>query len=267
MRGRGRRRRGTGTDYLTAMVGLVARSKRRYGGYIVHLGIVLMFFGFTGEAFKIDEQVLLKPGQQAKVGHYVRPQRRRADHRRRPEADDHRAPDGVPRRQGDRQGLPGQVALPQARAGAGQPGGHPPQRGGRPLHRHAGLRPAGPVGDAAGRDQPAGGLDLGGLRRPRARDDARAAARAGVRLRHGASCRRRRRTAMLVLMLVAAAGGRGLRRSTWRTPSSSRSSRSRRSRRTSTSPSSACAARAAASWSASARAATPPRCAPRLRTW
>ncbi len=71
VRGAGVRKGATGTDYLTAMVGLVGRSKRRYGGYIVHLGIVLMFFGFTGETFKIDEQVMLKPGQQAKIGHYV----------------------------------------------------------------------------------------------------------------------------------------------------------------------------------------------------
>ena len=70
LRGAGVRKGATGTDYVTAMVGLVARSKRRYGGYIVHLGIVLMFFGFTGEAFKVDEQVLLKPGQQTKIGHY-----------------------------------------------------------------------------------------------------------------------------------------------------------------------------------------------------
>jgi cytochrome c-type biogenesis protein CcmF len=71
VRGAAVRRRGTGTDFLTAMVGLVARSKRRYGGYVVHLGIVLMFVGFTGEAFKIDEQMLLKPGEQAKVGRYA----------------------------------------------------------------------------------------------------------------------------------------------------------------------------------------------------
>jgi cytochrome c-type biogenesis protein CcmF len=64
------RRRATGTDFLTAMVGLVVRSKRRYGGYVVHLGIVLMFVGFTGEAFKIDGQLLLKPGERAKIGHY-----------------------------------------------------------------------------------------------------------------------------------------------------------------------------------------------------
>ena len=71
VRGAAVRKQVTGTDYLTAMVGLVARSKRRYGGYTVHLGIVLMFLGFTGEAFKVDEQMLLQPGQQARVGRYA----------------------------------------------------------------------------------------------------------------------------------------------------------------------------------------------------
>src|SRR6185436_55856 len=33
----------TGTDLFTALVGLVGRNKRRYGGYIVHVGIVLIF--------------------------------------------------------------------------------------------------------------------------------------------------------------------------------------------------------------------------------
>jgi cytochrome c-type biogenesis protein CcmF len=65
------RRRNTGTDVLTAIVGLVGRNKRRYGGYIVHLGIVLIFLGFGGNGFKRDEQVLLKPGQEAKIGSYT----------------------------------------------------------------------------------------------------------------------------------------------------------------------------------------------------
>jgi len=65
------RKGATGTDLLTAMVGLVARSKRRYGGYIVHLGIALMFLGFAGQQFKVDEQVLLKPGQHATIRHQV----------------------------------------------------------------------------------------------------------------------------------------------------------------------------------------------------
>ncbi|HEX7084864.1 MAG TPA: cytochrome c-type biogenesis CcmF C-terminal domain-containing protein [Vicinamibacterales bacterium] len=61
----------TGTDLLTAIIGLVGRNKRRYGGYIVHLGIVLVFFGFAGDGFKQEEQVLLKPGQSATVGHFT----------------------------------------------------------------------------------------------------------------------------------------------------------------------------------------------------
>ena len=64
------RQEGTGTDVFTAVVGLVGRNKRRYGGYIVHLGVVLIFFGFAGDGFKQEEQVLLKPGQQVTVGHY-----------------------------------------------------------------------------------------------------------------------------------------------------------------------------------------------------
>jgi cytochrome c-type biogenesis protein CcmF len=56
---------------LTALIGLVGRNKRRYGGYIVHLGIVLMFLGFAGAESKKDEQVLLKPGQQTTVGRYT----------------------------------------------------------------------------------------------------------------------------------------------------------------------------------------------------
>src|SRR5688500_2556731 len=61
----------TGTDVFTALIGLVGRSKRRYGGYIVHVGIVLIFLGFAGKGFTAEEQVLLRPGQQAEVGDIV----------------------------------------------------------------------------------------------------------------------------------------------------------------------------------------------------
>jgi cytochrome c-type biogenesis protein CcmF len=71
VRGAKVRQQGTGTDLFTATVGLVGRSKRRYGGYVVHLGIVLMFFGFAGEGFKVEEQLLVRPGQQAAVGRYT----------------------------------------------------------------------------------------------------------------------------------------------------------------------------------------------------
>src|SRR5688572_6649646 len=65
------RQQTTGTDMLTALVGLVGRNKRRYGGYVVHVGIVLMFLGFAGEGFKLHETVLLTPGQQVEIGGYA----------------------------------------------------------------------------------------------------------------------------------------------------------------------------------------------------
>ncbi len=65
------RRKNTGSDLLTALIGLVARNKRRYGGYIVHIGIVLIFIGFAGNAYKRDVTQLLQPGQQMTVGAYT----------------------------------------------------------------------------------------------------------------------------------------------------------------------------------------------------
>src|SRR5678816_4184007 len=61
----------TGTDILTALIGLVGRNKRRYGGYIIHVGIVLIFLGFAGNGFKLEEKVNLKPGQQVTVGQFT----------------------------------------------------------------------------------------------------------------------------------------------------------------------------------------------------
>jgi cytochrome c-type biogenesis protein CcmF len=71
LRGASVRKAATGSDLFTALVGLVGRNKRRYGGYVVHLGIVLMFLGFAGEGLSIDEQLLLKPGEEAVVHDYT----------------------------------------------------------------------------------------------------------------------------------------------------------------------------------------------------
>ena len=71
VRGAQVRRDATGSDIFTALVGLVGRSKRRYGGYIVHVGIVLIFLGFAGEGFKKEQQALLKPGEQVTIGSFT----------------------------------------------------------------------------------------------------------------------------------------------------------------------------------------------------
>jgi cytochrome c-type biogenesis protein CcmF len=71
IRGAQVRQGATGSDIVTAMIGLVGRSRRRYGGYVVHLGIMLMFLGFAGQGFKQEEQTKLNVGQQATVGPYT----------------------------------------------------------------------------------------------------------------------------------------------------------------------------------------------------
>jgi cytochrome c-type biogenesis protein CcmF len=71
IRGAGVRKQTTGTDLFTALVGLFGRSRRRYAGYIVHLGIVVMFFGFAGEGFKNEAEITLKPGQETSIGSFV----------------------------------------------------------------------------------------------------------------------------------------------------------------------------------------------------
>jgi cytochrome c-type biogenesis protein CcmF len=71
IRGAQVRKGATGSDILTAMIGLVGRSHRRYGGYVVHLGIMLMFLGFAGQGFKQEEQVKLTVGQQTTVGAFT----------------------------------------------------------------------------------------------------------------------------------------------------------------------------------------------------
>jgi cytochrome c-type biogenesis protein CcmF len=70
VRGARVRQQYSGSDLVTSAIGLVARNQRRYGGYIVHLGIVLMALGFAGDGFKQEEQLLLKPGQSVAVGPY-----------------------------------------------------------------------------------------------------------------------------------------------------------------------------------------------------
>jgi len=50
-----------------AFAHLVARNRRRYGGYVVHAGFVVMFMGFAGAAYDVEKQVSLRPGEQMKI--------------------------------------------------------------------------------------------------------------------------------------------------------------------------------------------------------
>src|SRR5687767_7653415 len=62
-KGIGARRSIHGESLGTAFIRLVARNRRRYGGYIVHAGIVMLFAAFAGMAFKKEYDVSLASGQ------------------------------------------------------------------------------------------------------------------------------------------------------------------------------------------------------------
>jgi len=62
-RGAGARHRQYGEGYALALGRLLARNRRRYGGYIVHTGIVILFIAFAGMAFKTETEATLRPGE------------------------------------------------------------------------------------------------------------------------------------------------------------------------------------------------------------
>jgi cytochrome c-type biogenesis protein CcmF len=54
-----------------ALISLVRRNRRRYGGYLVHVGVSVLFVGVAGSsAFQDARDVQLRPGQSARVGGY-----------------------------------------------------------------------------------------------------------------------------------------------------------------------------------------------------
>jgi cytochrome c-type biogenesis protein CcmF len=57
-------------NLLRAMFELTHRNTRRYGGYLVHMGVVFMFIGFTGKAFDLNKTVQVNPGQTVGIGRY-----------------------------------------------------------------------------------------------------------------------------------------------------------------------------------------------------
>ena len=70
---RGARAKGRilGKNPLVSLPFLVWGNKSRYGGYLVHVGIILMAIGVIGsQGFQIQKDVTLTPGQEATIGSY-----------------------------------------------------------------------------------------------------------------------------------------------------------------------------------------------------
>jgi cytochrome c-type biogenesis protein CcmF len=61
----------SGENIFASAIQLTMRNTRRYGGYVVHLGIVLVFVGIAGQAFNRDKQMDMPAGSSMKIGAYT----------------------------------------------------------------------------------------------------------------------------------------------------------------------------------------------------
>jgi cytochrome c-type biogenesis protein CcmF len=70
-RGTRARRIATGERLPVALTQLVARNRRRYGGYVVHVGLALLLLGVAASSAFVDSRdARLRPGQSTEVGGY-----------------------------------------------------------------------------------------------------------------------------------------------------------------------------------------------------
>jgi cytochrome c-type biogenesis protein CcmF len=71
VRGARARSRGRGEDPATATWRLASRNRRRYGGYAVHFGVLVMAVAVAiSSGLAIDRTVTLAPGETASIGPY-----------------------------------------------------------------------------------------------------------------------------------------------------------------------------------------------------
>lgn len=65
------RRSKKSVPFLQALYWLLTKHRRRYGGYLVHLGFILICLGFSGNAFKVSQQATMEVGQSVQLGDYL----------------------------------------------------------------------------------------------------------------------------------------------------------------------------------------------------
>ncbi|MBW2000681.1 MAG: heme lyase CcmF/NrfE family subunit, partial [Deltaproteobacteria bacterium] len=61
----------SGENIPLAFWNLMSRNKRRYGGYIIHFGMVLAFVALGGNAFNADKQITLRKGESTRIQKYT----------------------------------------------------------------------------------------------------------------------------------------------------------------------------------------------------
>src|ERR1700720_3387718 len=63
--------RHTGQNLFASMVQLAHRNTRRYGGYIVHFGVIVVMIGFAGSVFNQDKEQEMGFGDKMTIGSYT----------------------------------------------------------------------------------------------------------------------------------------------------------------------------------------------------
>jgi len=63
--------RHTGLNIFSSMVHLAHRNTRRYGGYIVHFGVIVVMIGFAGSAFNREAEQEMGYGDRINIGGYT----------------------------------------------------------------------------------------------------------------------------------------------------------------------------------------------------
>lgn len=57
--------------FARALISLAQKNKRRYGGYIVHLGVLMLFLGIIGSsAYSVEKEATLQRGESLEIGRY-----------------------------------------------------------------------------------------------------------------------------------------------------------------------------------------------------
>ena len=66
------RHQATGENYVLALASLIRRNNRRYGGYVVHLAMLLIGVGAVGsQVYQQQTQATLAPGESVSLGRYT----------------------------------------------------------------------------------------------------------------------------------------------------------------------------------------------------
>ncbi len=72
VQGANARRRAHGENFAVALQRLVANNNRRYGGYIAHIGVVLVALGVAASSeFRTEKQATLRPGESMQIKGYT----------------------------------------------------------------------------------------------------------------------------------------------------------------------------------------------------